>query len=141
MHILWNQIDYPQWDKAHEALEAALQQDWAYGTSLKALGIECHRAEVILKGETVALAQFICRRYGLIVGVALCTRGPLWLKPMHAEDKRRIYRELKRSLPMKKPRDGPGRSSRSTSVRLPPTGAVCAMPAARRAARSTAPRS
>ena len=104
MHILWNQIDYPQWDKAHEGLEAALQQDWAYGTSLKALGIECHRAEVILKGETVALAQFICRRYGLIVGVALCTRGPLWLKPMHAEDKRRIYRELKRSLPMKKPR-------------------------------------
>ena len=104
MHILWNQIDYPQWDKAHEALEAAMQQDWAYGTSLKALGIACHRAEVILNGETVALAQFICRRYGLIAGVALCTRGPLWLKPVNAEDKSRIYRELKRSLPMKKPR-------------------------------------
>jgi hypothetical protein len=104
MHILWNQIDYPQWDEAHEALGGALQQDWAYGTSLKTLGIECHRAEVILNGETVALAQFICRRYGFIVGIALCTRGPLWLKPVNDDDKVRIYRELKRSLPLKKPR-------------------------------------
>ena len=104
MHILWNQINYSQWDEAHEALSGALQQDWAYGTSLKALGVECHRAEVILNGETVALAQFIFRRYGFIVGIALCTRGPLWLKPVSTEDQSRIYRELKRSLPMSKPR-------------------------------------
>ena len=104
MHILWNQIDYLQWDQAHEALGGAMQQDWAYGTSLKALGIECHRAEVILNGETVALAQFICRRYGFVAGIALCTRGPLWLKPVSADDKTRIYRELKRSLPMTRPR-------------------------------------
>ena len=104
MHILWNQIDYQQWDKAHVALGGAMQQDWAYGTSLKALGVECHRAEVILNGETVALAQFICRRYGFLVGIALCTRGPLWLKPVSADDQARIYRELKRSLPMSRPR-------------------------------------
>lgn len=104
MHILWNQIDYLQWDQAHVALGGALQQDWAYGTSLKALGVECHRAEVILNGETVALAQFICRRYGFLVGIALCTRGPLWLKPVSADDRARIYRELKRSLPMSRPR-------------------------------------
>jgi hypothetical protein len=104
MHILWNQIDYLQWDQAHIALGGALQQDWAYGTSLKALGVECHRAEVILNGETVALAQFICRRYGFLVGIALCTRGPLWLKPVSADDRARIYRELKRSLPMSRPR-------------------------------------
>ena len=104
MHILWNQIDYLQWDQAHVALGGALQQDWAYGTSLKALGVECHRAEVILNGETVALAQFICRRYGFLVGIALCTRGPLWLKPVSADDQARIYRELKRSLPMGRPR-------------------------------------
>ena len=104
MHILWNQIDYLQWDHAHVALGGALQQDWAYGTSLKALGVECHRAEVILNGEAVALAQFICRRYGFLVGIALCTRGPLWLKPVSADDQARIYRELKRSLPMGRPR-------------------------------------
>jgi hypothetical protein len=81
-----------------------MQQDWAYGTSLKALGIEVHRAEVILDGETVALAQFICRRYAYLVGFALCTRGPLWLKPVAAADRARIYAELRRSLPMKRPR-------------------------------------
>lgn len=104
MYILWNQIDYPQWDHAHALVSGALQQDWAYGTSLKALGITCHRAEVILNGETVALAQFICRRYGFLVGIALCTRGPLWLKPVSADDQTRIYRELKRSLPLARPR-------------------------------------
>lgn len=104
MHIFWNQITYQHWDAAHECLGGALQQDWAYGTSLKTLGVECHRAEVILNGETVALAQFICRRYGFLVGIALCTRGPLWLKPVRAEDQVRIYRELKRSLPMRRPR-------------------------------------
>jgi hypothetical protein len=104
MHILWNQIDYLQWDKAHHDCGGGMQQDWAYGTSLKALGIECHRAEVILNGETVALAQFICRRYGFLVGIALCTRGPLWLRPVSADDQARIYRELKRSLPMRRPR-------------------------------------
>lgn len=104
MHILWNQIDYPSWDDAHASCSGAMQQDWAYGTSLKALGVEVHRAEVILDGETVALAQFICRRYGWLVGFALCTRGPLWLKPLPATDRARIYVELKRSLPMKRPR-------------------------------------
>ena len=104
MHILWNQIEYHQWDKAHVALGGAMQQDWAYGTSLKALGVECHRAEVILEGETVALAQFICRRYGFMIGIALCTRGPLWLRPVSADDQARIYRELKRTLPMSRPR-------------------------------------
>lgn len=97
-------MDYLQWDEAHAALGGAMQQDWAYGTSLKALGVECHRAEVILEGETVALAQFICRRYGLVVGIALCTRGPLWLKPVSADDQARIYTELKRTLPMSRPR-------------------------------------
>ncbi len=104
MHILWNQIDYQAWDSAHALLSGALQQDWAYGTSLKALGIEVHRAEVILDGETVALAQFIGRRYGYLVGFALCTRGPLWLKPVPAADRARIYAELKRTLPMTRPR-------------------------------------
>ncbi len=104
MYILWNQIDHPQWDEAHVALGGALQQDWAYGTSLKALGIECHRASVIGDCETVALAQFICRRYVGLIGFALCTRGPLWLKPVPPEQRARIYRELKRTLPMRRPR-------------------------------------
>jgi len=104
MHILWNQIDRPAWDKAHAEAGGALRQDWAYGTSLTVPGVTCHRAEVILDGETVALAQFICRRYGFVLSVALCTRGPLWLKPLAANVRARIYQHIKRSLPLPRPR-------------------------------------
>ncbi len=104
MHILWNQIDRPAWDNAHAEAGGALQQDWAYGTSLTVPGVTCHRAEVILDVETVALAQFICRRYGFVLSVALCTRGPLWLKPLAADVRARIYQQLKRSLPLPRPR-------------------------------------
>jgi Acetyltransferase (GNAT) domain len=98
MHILWNQTDRPTWDKAHTLVGGALQQDWAYGTSMTVPGVTCHRAEVILNGEPVALAQFICRRYGFILSVALCTRGPIWLKPLPVDVK------IKRSLPLSRPR-------------------------------------
>ena len=104
MHILWNQIDRPAWDKAHTLVGGALQQDWAYGTSLTVPGVTCHRAEVILNGEPVALAQFICRRYGFMLSVALCTRGPLWLQPLPAEVRADIYKEIKRNLPLSRPR-------------------------------------
>ena len=104
MHILWNQIDRPAWDKAHSEAGGALQQDWAYGTSLTVPGVSCYRAEVILDGETMALAQFICRRYGFVLHVALCTRGPLWLKPLPADVRARIFQEIKRSLPLSRPR-------------------------------------
>lgn len=104
MHILWNQIEFPDWDAAHVAQAGALQQDWAYGTALKNLGIACHRAEVFLDGQRVAIAQFVCRRYAWTVGFALCTRGPLWLADVAPADRARIYVGLKRTLPMARPR-------------------------------------
>jgi len=104
MHILWNQTDRPTWDKAHTLVGGALQQDWAYGTSMTVPGVTCHRAEVILNGEPVALAQFICRRYGFILSVALCTRGPIWLKPLPVDMRARIFKKIKRSLPLSRPR-------------------------------------
>jgi len=52
----------------------------------------------------VALAQFICRRYAGIFGIALCTRGPIWLGDVADADKARIQRALKQSLPMARPR-------------------------------------
>jgi hypothetical protein len=103
MLIRWNQIDRPPWDKAHTQVGGSLQQDWAYGTSLTVPGVSCLRAEVIIDGETVALSQFICRRYGFILSVALCTRGPLWLKPLTTDVRASIYQQIKRSLPLPHP--------------------------------------
>ena len=104
MKVAWDTADADFWDAQHALAAAPLQQDWAYGFSLTVPGVTCHRAEVILDGETVALAQFICRRYGFVLSVALCTRGPLWLKPLAADVRARIYQHIKRSLPLARPR-------------------------------------
>jgi lipid II:glycine glycyltransferase (peptidoglycan interpeptide bridge formation enzyme) len=104
MNVIWNQKPREQWDAAHTAHSAAMQQHWIYGASMRLPGMQIHRAEVQLDGKTVALAQFICRRYAYLLGVALCTRGPIWLSEVSDSDKARIQRALKRSLPMSRPR-------------------------------------
>ncbi len=104
MQIIWNQIDQTKWDAAHASAGGYLQQDWHYGTSLLTKAVSCHRAQVIQDGQTIALAQFICRRYGGIAGFAICTRGPLWLKTLSASEQAQVYRALKRSLPIARPR-------------------------------------
>ncbi len=104
MQIRWNDIPRPAWDAAHAGLGAPLQQHWAYGESLVTQKVQVHRAEVRIDDRTVAFAQFLCRRYAGVVGVALCTRGPLWLEPVQHTESAKIYRELRRSLPMRRPR-------------------------------------
>ena len=104
MHIRWNAIQQSEWEQLQAPHITALQQDWAYGASFQAMGLDCHRAQVIKEGKTIALAQFICRRYLGVLGVALCTRGPVWLEELSALEQQKIYRELKRSCPLPKPR-------------------------------------
>jgi hypothetical protein len=104
MHIRWNVIQQSEWEQLQAPHITALQQDWAYGASFQAMGLDCHRAQVIKEGKTIALAQFICRRYLGVLGVALCTRGPVWLEDISALEQQKIYRELKRSCPVPKPR-------------------------------------
>lgn len=104
VQIRWNQTSREDWDAAHAALGASLQQHWAYGDALVTPAVQVQRAEVQCEGRTVALAQFLCRRYAGVLGVALCTRGPLWLAPVAAAGQAAIYAELKRSLPMRGPR-------------------------------------
>lgn len=104
MEILWNQTERSVWDAAHATLGAALQQCWAYGDSLLTPQISVQRAEIRIGGERVALAQFLCRRYVGLFGVALCTRGPLWLVQVDSPERARMYRLLKQSLPWRHPR-------------------------------------
>lgn len=104
MQILWNDTPRPVWDAAHASLGASLQQHWAYGDSLVTPSVQVHRAQVRIDGRSVALAQFLCRRYAGVIGIALCTRGPLWLERPSDDDCARIYRALKRSLPLRRPR-------------------------------------
>jgi len=104
MQISWNQVSQTEWDTAHHHAGGAMQQDWAYGASLQTLGVPCHRAKLTRDGQTLALAQFVCRRVGFIAGFALCTRGPIWVQALSPADQVRAYALLKRSLPMARPR-------------------------------------
>jgi len=99
MQIIWNQTSRERWDAAHSAYSAVMQQHWVYGASMRLPGMRIHRAEVILDGRTVAMAQFVCRRYAGLFGVALCTRGPMWLTGITDDDKSRIHRALKMRRP------------------------------------------
>ena len=83
MHLLWiNDNDKAQraeWDKAHAAARAPLQQHWAYGSALQGFGARCLRCMVMQDDQALALAQFLVRRYAGLLEIALCTRGPVWL--------------------------------------------------------------
>ena len=40
MKVIWEQLDPAHWDAAHARAAAALQQDWAYGSSMQMLGVQ-----------------------------------------------------------------------------------------------------
>ena len=100
MKLFWDDLDAADWDRHHAAASAALQQDWAYGSCMKAMGVSCLRVRVEDQGRTVALAQFIGRRLASVVSVVLCSRGPVWTAPLTVADKAAVYRCLRSSLPV-----------------------------------------
>lgn len=104
MKVLWDGHDAQAWDQAHGQVAGALQQDWAYGETMMALGVPCLRARVQRDGQTIAMAQFSARRVGLIATVALCAHGPLWLVPLQRSEKAQVLVALKRQLPLWRPR-------------------------------------
>jgi hypothetical protein len=49
------------------------------------------------------LAQFIVRYFaGQLASMALCSLGPVWLAPVTAKEKERIYQTLKKTIPLNK---------------------------------------
>lgn len=101
MNVRWEDVDLLAWDAAHAAAAASLQQDSAYGVAMQKLGVPVFRAQVELDGAPVALAQFIVRRFGSLGAVALCTRGPIWLKPLSPADEADVYAALKKTIPLR----------------------------------------
>ncbi len=102
MKVNWDTLSYPEWDAHHAAAAAPLQQDWAYGACMKTLGVGVLRALVEQDGAPVALAQFIVRRMvGGLANMALCSLGPVWLQPLSGADKARVYKALKKTIPLK----------------------------------------
>ena len=101
MKVHWEGLNSATWDAAHSQARAPLQQDWAYGASMQMIGVTVLRAMVEDKGAPVALAQFILRRWGSVLSMVLCSRGPVWLQAMSAQDKTHVYKSMRKSLPLK----------------------------------------
>jgi hypothetical protein len=101
MKVEWGTQDMNAWDAAHAQTAGPLQQDWAYGSTMLVSGGTVIRAAIQADGKTVGLAQCVVRRFGNFGGVALCTRGPLWLAPLSGKDKAHAYRCLRQNLPVK----------------------------------------
>lgn len=101
MIVHWNGHELAQWDAVHQAAAGALQQAWDYGSTLKLLGVPVLRARVLDQGQQVAQVQFIVRKWGRFGAVALCTRGPIWSKPLTPEAESEVYKALKKTLPLK----------------------------------------
>ena len=101
MIVDWHAPDMAVWDAAHATLAGSLQQDWAYGVAMQKIGVPVLRARVVADGVPVALAQFIVRSWGRLGGVALCSRGPLWLQPLSPENQARAYAAMRKTLPLR----------------------------------------
>ena len=58
MKLQWDGHDMGTWDQAHAQAAGALQQDWAYGETMMALGVACLRARVERDGQPLAMAHW-----------------------------------------------------------------------------------
>ncbi|MEY3886861.1 MAG: hypothetical protein RL650_953 [Pseudomonadota bacterium] len=100
MIVHWEGHELEDWDRIHASAAGALQQDWAYGSCLKMLGVPVLRARVMDQGVQIAQAQFIVRKWGRLGAVALCTRGPIWSQALSPEAEATVYKAMKKSLPL-----------------------------------------
>ena len=101
MEICWNPTEPQAWEAFHAQHQGSLQQAWAYGNALKALGVRVHRAVVMDQGQPVGLAQFMCRRVLVYMSVASCSRGPVWAPQVSGDERRHWMKQMRRTLPLR----------------------------------------
>lgn len=99
MHLTWNPEAAALWQRFHAAQRGSLQQSWAYGQALQGLGVEVHRALVMEGDRLLGLAQFQCRRLAGYIGLASCSRGPVWAPESTAAERAQALGLLKKSVP------------------------------------------
>lgn len=99
MNLSWNPDAEGAWTLFHREHLGSLQQSWAYGQALQQLGVEVHRA-MLHDGETLmGLAQFQCRRVAFYIGLASCSRGPVWAEQATPAWRQQAFRALQRGVP------------------------------------------
>ena len=101
----WNELSRTQWDDALRGQLEAYQQAWAYGDVMVRTGLKVHRGAISdPAGAICGLAQVIVRPVALVARFALCSYGPVWLKPMSVDERSAAMRSLRQSLSLRWPR-------------------------------------
>lgn len=102
MEVLWNPLLSQAWARFHHQNAGSLQQAWAYGEALRALGVEVVRAVALENGQWRAAAQFIGRRLLGYISLASCARGPVFDAQTDALWRREFIRRLRTELPVRR---------------------------------------
>ncbi|MAK60393.1 MAG: FemAB family protein [Ponticaulis sp.] len=93
------------WDAHLAGLAAPYQQDWAYGAVMAAGGAEVRRYVVRdPAGKACGLAQLVVRPFALMARFALCTYGPVWLRPLEEGERQIALKALRRAVRLRWPR-------------------------------------
>jgi glyoxylase-like metal-dependent hydrolase (beta-lactamase superfamily II) len=105
MRTTWTGLERAAWDDLHRGAAGALQQDWAYGEAMAALGTRCARVRIEgADGAPVAIAQALLRRVAGLVPIVLFSHGPVWTPGTGPEARREALRALRREAPFRWPR-------------------------------------
>lgn len=98
----FDDLSRARWERMTEAAAAALQQSWSYGEAMRALGAGVLRVRIrdTARGQDVALAQFIIRRWMRRPRLSLAARGPVWLATLTEVEKAEALRVL-RTAPLR----------------------------------------
>jgi|688.fasta_scaffold01040_18 hypothetical protein len=108
MHAHWNLDDRHRWEAFSDEALAGLQQSWAYGQAMQALGVPCLRVVITQdsspKSPWLAAAQFIVQRLPWFVRFGFCQAGPMWAVNTPAAVQREALEWMRRTVPLRRPR-------------------------------------
>ncbi|MEL7150596.1 MAG: GNAT family N-acetyltransferase [Pseudomonadota bacterium] len=96
MEVCVDQVKRGAWEELCDAMHAPLQQRWAYGETIRRLGGDVLRVTLRDGRRVVAVAQVV-RRFSRF-GLALVSRGPIWLGDLEIEEQRVALKILRSTL-------------------------------------------
>ncbi|MFD0668717.1 lipid II:glycine glycyltransferase FemX [Ramlibacter sp. MAHUQ-53] len=97
--VTWNSCPRDKWELFHKKYNGSLQQAWAYGEALTALGVRIDRACAWDGERLLGVAQFMTRRIAGYLSLSSCTRGPVWSADTPAALRAQAWREMRRAIP------------------------------------------
>jgi hypothetical protein len=108
MHAHWTLDDRHRWEAFSDEALAGLQQSWAYGQAMQALGVPCLRVVITQdsspKSPWLGTAQFIVQRLPWFVRFGFCQGGPIWAADTPLAVQRQALERIRATVLLRRPR-------------------------------------